>query len=228
LSAANGNDDEAKLAGEAGLRAEPAAGAASRMPTRKQRSSGVERSDRNEDFERLAMPLFDSLYNFARWLTHNDGEAEDLVQETYLKALNGFDSFTLGTDFRAWIFRILRNAFLNSRSGLRAKLTQALEPEDQEVVAIWETPESLALAAATRERLQAALEQLPVAYREVILLCDVEEMKYQEIADVLGVPIGTVMSRLARGRRRLRTILEEDDNGRQKRVSGTTSATGNV
>src|SRR5437868_12804188 len=129
------------------------------------------------------MPLFGSLYNFARWLAQNDAEAEDLVQEAYLKALNGFDSFTPGTDFRAWIFRILRNSFLNSRTGLRARLTQPLEPEDEQVIAIRETPESFALAAATREQLQRALEELPPAYREVILLCDVEEMKYQEIAE---------------------------------------------
>ena len=180
----------------------------------------------NPDFEQLAMPLFDSLYNFARWLTHDDSEAEDLVQETFLKALNNFDSFTLGTDFKAWIFRILRNAFLNSRTALRARMTDALEPHEdvEQVIAIWETPESLALAAATRERLQAALEQLPVAYREVVLLCDVEEMKYKEIADVLGLPIGTVMSRLARARRRLRTILEQDAGERMPKPSGMYSA----
>src|SRR5437588_3224622 len=133
------------------------------------------------DFERLAMPLFDSLYRFARWLAHDDTEAEDLVQETYVKALNGFRSFTPGTDFRAWMFRILRNAFLNSRTGLRAKLTVPLEPEDEEAAAITsETPESLALAAATREQIRLALQELPQQFREVIVLCDVEEMKYQE------------------------------------------------
>ena len=177
-------------------------------------------SSKHEDFERLAMPLFDSLYNFARWLSHNDSEAEDLVQEAYLKALNGFESFTPGTDFRAWIFRILRNAFLNSRTGLRAKLTQSLEPEDEQVVAIYETPESIAMASATREQLQNALEQLPEQYREVILLCDVEEMRYQEIAEVRSIPIGTVMSRLARGRKKLRGILEE----RQRRAGNSAAA----
>ena len=164
------------------------------------------------DFERLAMPLFDSLYRFARWLAHDDTEAEDLVQETYVKALNGFRSFTPGTDFRAWMFRILRNAFLNSRTGLRAKLTVPLEPEDEEAAFTSETPESLALSAATRERIQAALNELPPQYREVILLCDVEEMKYQEIAEVLAVPIGTVMSRLARGRNRMRQMLASERN----------------
>jgi RNA polymerase sigma-70 factor (ECF subfamily) len=163
-----------------------------------------------DEFERLAMPLFDSLYNFARWLTRDESEAEDLVQECFAKALRGFSSFTPGTDFRAWMFRILRNTFLTSRTGLRAKLTQSLEEDEAEgesVAVTWETPESFALASATRDALQAALERLPAEYREVILLCDVEEMKYKDIAEVLSVPIGTVMSRIARGRKLLRQAL---------------------
>jgi RNA polymerase sigma-70 factor (ECF subfamily) len=165
----------------------------------------------HEQFERLAMPLLDALFNFARWLTRDQTEAEDLVQETFAKALRGFDSFNPGTDFRAWMFRILRNTFLTSRTGLQAKLTVPLDAEDEAPVAItWETPETLALASASREVLQAALEELPISYREVILLCDVEEMKYKEIAEVLSVPIGTVMSRLARGRKMLRQMLAGD------------------
>src|ERR1700754_2363363 len=87
-----------------------------------------------ETFEELAMPLFDSLYNFAGWLTGNSGEAEDLVQETYLKALKGFPSFQLGTNFRAWIFRILRNTFLPSRTGLQATRTVPLETDDEQLL----------------------------------------------------------------------------------------------
>jgi RNA polymerase sigma-70 factor, ECF subfamily len=162
----------------------------------------------HEEFEQLAMPLFDGLYNFARWLARDESEAEDLVQESFVKALRGFGSFAPGTDFRAWMFRILRNTFLTSRTGLQAKLTVPLEPEDEESMGVTrETPETLALSSATRESLQGALADLPVVYREVILLCDVEEMKYQEIAEVLSVPIGTVMSRVARGRRLLRQAL---------------------
>lgn len=154
------------------------------------------------------MPLFDSLYNFARWLAQDAAEAEDLVQETFRKALQGFSSFVPGTDFRAWMFRILRNTFLTSRTGLRAKLTVELDLEDDETLPVtWETPESFALASATREALQTALSKLPAVYREVVLLCDVEEMKYQEISQVLSVPLGTVMSRIARGRRLLRQML---------------------
>ncbi len=162
----------------------------------------------HEEFERLAMPLFDALYNFARWLSHDPSEAEDLVQECFVKALRGFDSFAPGTDFRAWMFRILRNTFLTSRTGLQAKLTVPFDEEDEASMGVTrETPETLALVTSNREALESALEDLPVAYREVILLCDVEEMKYKEIAEVLSVPIGTVMSRLARGRRMLRQAL---------------------
>lgn len=177
---------------------------------------------KQQEFEQLALPLLDPLYNFARWLANDATEAEDLVQETFAKALRGFDSFTPGTDFRAWAFRILRNTFLTSRTGLQAKLTVPLDPEDELPASVtWETPESLAIASATRQALQSALEQLPVAYREVILLCDVEEMKYAEIAEVLSVPIGTVMSRLARGRKAMREILSADRTSVGRRFGGS-------
>ena len=168
--------------------------------------------DPSADFEELAMPLFDSLYNFAHWLTQSREEAEDLVQETYAKALRGFGSFQPGTNFRAWIFRILRNTFLTSRTGLAATRTVSLETEDdqeQTVAVSRETPESILLEQAGQQQVQAALEQVPVVFREVLLLCDVEEMSYQEIAETLGVPIGTVMSRLYRARKALRAALQE-------------------
>jgi RNA polymerase sigma-70 factor (ECF subfamily) len=172
-------------------------------------------SGTREDCERLALPLFDSLCNFARWLAHDETEAEDLVQEAFTKALRGFSSFTHGTDFRAWIFRILRNTFLTSRTGLRSGRAESLEDDEEggSVAVTWETPESLALASATRDGLQSALKRLPVRYREVILLCDVEEMKYKEISEVLAIPIGTVMSRIARGRKLLRQWLAGERTG---------------
>jgi RNA polymerase sigma-70 factor (ECF subfamily) len=167
-----------------------------------------------ELFEELAMPLFDSLYNFAHWLTQNREEAEDIVQETYLKALKGFGSFQLGTNFRAWIYRILRNSFLTSRSGLRVSRTVPLETEEAPiVVAALETPESILLERATQDRVQTAIKDLPVNFREVLLLCDVEEMSYQEAAETISVPIGTVMSRLSRARKALRQALEEQVEG---------------
>ena len=162
------------------------------------------------------MPLFDSLYNFAGWLTGNSEEAEDLVQETYLKALKGFSSFQQGTNFRAWIFRILRNAFLTSRTGLQAMRTVPLESDDEEtavVPATMDTPESILLGRASQEAIQAALDKLPVIFREVLLLCDVEEMSYQEISETVSIPIGTVMSRLHRARRAMREELQGASNG---------------
>ena len=168
-------------------------------------------------FEELAVPLFDSLFNFAQWLTHNREEAEDLVQETYAKALKGFSSFQLGTNFRAWIFRILRNTFLTSRSGLQMKMTVPLEPEEEEgasaVAVTGETPESILLGRADQQALQSAIEQLSLPHREIILLSDVEEMKYEEIAQTLDIPIGTVMSRIARARRTLRQLLQAQPAG---------------
>jgi len=159
-------------------------------------------------FEDLAMPLFDQLYNFARWLTQDTADAEDLVQETYVKALRGFTSFQTGTNFRAWMYRILRNSFLSSRTGL--KTTVAFDEEDSETAlpAGGPSPESAVIAQSDRALVQQALTELPLRFREILLLCEVEEMSYQEIAETLSVPIGTVMSRLSRARKALRDLLE--------------------
>ena len=157
------------------------------------------------------MPHFERLYNFACWLTQDRQEAEDLVQETYAKALKGFSSFQPGTNFRAWIYKILRNTFLTSRTGLKAAATVPLdlEGEEENVPTVKETPESILLQRSDWQIVQQALEELPVAYREVLLLCDVEEMSYKEIAATLAVPMGTVMSRLSRARRALREAVQE-------------------
>jgi len=159
-------------------------------------------------FEELAMPLFDQLYNFAHWLTQDRSEAEDLVQETYVKALRGFTSFQPGTNFRAWIYRILRNTFLTSRTGLRTNVTLEFD-DDSEPSAGPETPESVLIERSQHQLLQETLEQLPVNFREILLLCEVEEMSYQEIAETMAVPIGTVMSRLSRARKALREALRK-------------------
>jgi len=173
----------------------------------------------SEQFEQLAMPLFESLYNFARWLTWSREEAEDLVQETFLKALRGFSSFEQGTNFRAWIFRILRNTFLTARTGLQAMRIVPLGVEDEgateEITAVTETPETILLGRASHQAMHTALEQLPVIFREVLLLCDLEEMSYQEISQTVAVPVGTVMSRLHRARRALREALQAAPKGKQ-------------
>jgi RNA polymerase sigma-70 factor, ECF subfamily len=172
-------------------------------------------------FEELAMPLFDQLYNFARWLTQNSEEAEDLVQETYVKALKGFSSFQLGTNFRAWMYRILRNTFLTSRTGLRATMTVPLDPEqdEPELAVENDTPETILMKRSDSQLVASAIDGLPVHYREALLLCEVEEMSYQEIAETLSIPVGTVMSRLSRARRALRDHLgrklQDDQAGRE-------------
>ena len=163
-------------------------------------------------FEELAMPLFEQLYNFAHWLAKNREEAEDLVQETYAKALRGYSSFQPGTNFRAWMYRILRNTFLTSRTGLKAKMTVPLEGEEDgaaPVVADTQTPEAILIDRSNQALLQSALEELPLHSREVLLLCEVEEMSYQEIAEALEIPLGTVMSRLSRARAALRTLVKQ-------------------
>src|SRR5712691_6149876 len=164
-------------------------------------------------FEELAMPLFDSLYNFASWLVHGSNDAEDLVQETYLKGLRSFASFTPGTNFRAWIFQILKNTFLSSRSKLERRMTVAMESEDDSPVlpATSLTPESLLIERSANDAVRYAIEQLPVIFREVILLCDVEDASYREIAEMLSIPIGTVMSRLARARKAIRETVRSEE-----------------
>ena len=179
--------------------------------------SGPRPSAPQTAFEPLALSLLPSLYNLALWLCRNPTDAEDLVQETFLKALRGFQSFEPGSNFKAWIFRILRNTWLTSRTGLAAQRTAYLEDElgdadngsapHPEAIIDRQTPELNLLRLADRAALQSAMETLAPPLLEVILLCDVEELKYREIAAVLEIPIGTVMSRIARARATLRTAL---------------------
>jgi RNA polymerase sigma-70 factor, ECF subfamily len=164
---------------------------------------------RTRSFEELALPELASLYNHAHWLVRDDVEAEDLVQETLTKALRAFESFRPGTNFRAWIFRIQKNTFLSSRTALAYTHTEFLEDQTEldEVLGAGLNPELEMIQLNNAEVLHTALRELPIPLREVILLCDMEEFKYREIAEILGIPIGTVMSRLSRGRQTLRTLL---------------------
>jgi len=166
--------------------------------------------NRSAAFEQLALPLFASLYNHAHWLTRNQAEAEDLVQETFTKALRAFDSFQHDTNFKAWIFRILRNTFLTTRTGIAASRTVFLEdhPDTLDTTASGPTPEDTLIRLDNEAALHTALEQLQPQLREALLLCDVEEIKYKDIALILDVPIGTVMSRISRARRTLRQLLQ--------------------
>jgi RNA polymerase sigma-70 factor (ECF subfamily) len=163
---------------------------------------------RSADFEQLALPLFASLYNHAFWLTRNQAEAEDLVQETFSKALRAFDNFQPGTNFKAWIFRILRNTFLTTRTGIATSRTVEDHPYTLDTIAAGPTPEDTLIRLDNQATLHAALERLQPQLREALLLCDVEEIKYKDIAVILDVPIGTVMSRISRARRTLRQLLQ--------------------
>jgi len=159
-------------------------------------------------FEELALPLLNPLYNFARWLAGNGDDADDLVQETYLKSLRAFQSFQRGTNFRAWMFQILRNTFLSARTSSGARMTVPLDADEDgpELAVAYETPETILIDSSNRKLVRSAIEKLPIHSREVIPLCDMEEMSYREIADILSIPIGTVMSRLSRARQ---AICEE-------------------
>lgn len=161
-------------------------------------------------FEDLAVPLLPSLLNHALWLTRNEAEAEDLAQEALSKALRAFDSFAEGTNFKAWIFRILRNTFLTSRTAIASARTSSLADHEEleDTLSTGTTPEEAMIHLDNAAHVQSALRELPPLLRECLLLCDVEELKYREIATVLDVPIGTVMSRISRARAALRAALQ--------------------
>ena len=161
-------------------------------------------------FEELAIPLFKPLHNFARRLALNQRDAEDLVQETYLKAQRNFASFRPGTNLRAWMFRILKNTFLSSLATLDHRMTEAVDSlADIADSPSSTTPESLLITRATSEATRRVIMQLPLILQEVIVLRDVHDASYREIAELLSIPIGTTMSRLSRARKLVRKALEE-------------------
>ena len=147
-------------------------------------SSPSEQGQSSPGFEELAMPLLDSLYNFARWLVRDQSDAEDLVQEAYLKALRNFTSFRSGTNFRAWMFQILKNTFLSSRTKLDRRMTIAMDLEEDSPVftATCDSPESRLIESSDINAVRCAIERLPIIFREVVLLRDVEDASYQEIS----------------------------------------------
>jgi RNA polymerase sigma-70 factor (ECF subfamily) len=178
----------------------------------------AEDNGKREAFEREALPHLNALYNTAVHLTHSQADAQDLVQETMLRAYRFFHQYNKGTNCKAWLFRILRNTFINE---YRRKSRRPLEVDLDRVETFQEVPETLfqrsELKTQEEELLQnlyddevnKALESIPESFREVLLLSDVEGLAYQEIADILDVPIGTVRSRLSRARREMRRSLTE-------------------
>ncbi len=156
-------------------------------------------------FEQAVMPHLNAAYNLARWLTRNGDDAEDLVQEAFLRAFRSFETFE-GEDGRAWLLAVVRNTCFTwlKKKGERT----AVEFDEQLHGAEDENAEAVLLNEAALGSLHGCLEALPLEFREVIILRELEELPYKEISEIARVPIGTVMSRLARGRKRLQQCLE--------------------
>jgi RNA polymerase sigma-70 factor (ECF subfamily) len=162
-------------------------------------------------FEHLLLPHLGAAYNLARWLTHNDHDAEDLVQEAYLRALKSFEGF-LGGDGRAWLLTIVRNTcYTWLRQNAANELDAVFDEEIHSGQSDGATPETLLLDSLQNERLKQALEELPLEFREVLIMRELEGLSYREIADMTDLPLGTVMSRLARARKRLQRRLANDE-----------------
>jgi RNA polymerase sigma-70 factor, ECF subfamily len=170
-----------------------------------------------ERFEREVLPLLPNLYSAALRMTRNPADAEDLVQETVLRAYRGFSGFEEGTNLRAWVYRILTNTFINSyRKKQREPVTVREDDLDEWYLfdklgesGVEPSAEAEVIRSMPDEDVQRALEALPEGFRLAVILADVEGFSYKEIAEILGIPIGTVMSRLHRGRRALEKALWE-------------------
>lgn len=171
------------------------------------------------NFEAEVLPFMDSLYSTAYRMSRNRQDAEDLLQETYLRAYKYYDKFQEGTNFKAWLFKILKNTFINR---YRKRQRQPLKNSFDEIEGSFEskllespltargaTPEEELMVDALDQDVQQALEALPEDYRTAVELADLQGLSYREIADQLGIPLGTVMSRLYRGRRKLEAVLLE-------------------
>ena len=163
-------------------------------------------------FEEAAMPHLGAAYNLARWMTRSDKDAEDVVQEAYLRALRHFNGFR-GGDGRPWLLAIVRNTCYTWLQRNRApELQMSFDEEIYEARETGSSPETLLLREADVELVRAALEKLSPEFREIIVLRELEELSYKQISDVADIPLGTVMSRLARARKRLEEILTGQGN----------------
>jgi len=161
-------------------------------------------------FEKMLLPHLGAAYNLARWLTHNAHDAEDVVQESYLKALRSFHTFRVEADGRAWLLKVVRNTFYTWLQRNRDhRLSTNLADESQYADGASLDPEAVLIKAASLESVHKALKDLPLEYREVLVLREFEGFSYKQIAEISDLPIGTVMSRISRARRDLRARLSD-------------------
>jgi RNA polymerase sigma-70 factor (ECF subfamily) len=175
-------------------------------------------------FEQIALPHLDSAYNLARWLTCDDQKAEDLVQTAFLRAFKIIDGFH-GADARAWLLTIVRNTFYSvlrdhHHEASDADFDEAVDgtPDQESAISVngvGRNPESILASKDVRNQINCALDALPTGFREVLVLKEIDELSYRDIAGIVGIPIGTVMSRLARARKQVRENLQDKADGQQ-------------
>lgn len=177
-----------------------------------------------ERFEAIALPHLGAAYSLARWLVHNEHDAEDLVQDAYLRALKFFSGY-YGGDSRAWLLTIVRNTCYTWLQRNRAQpLTEPIDDQLEDELGLdFADPEALLLQRVDSQMVRDALRELPVEFREVVVLRELEALSYKEIAVIVDIPIGTVMSRLKRGRTRLSALLAKR-MGKEANVELSTNA----
>jgi RNA polymerase sigma-70 factor, ECF subfamily len=161
-------------------------------------------------FETLTLPLMKDAYNLARWLMRNEEDAQDVVQDSYLKAFRFFEGFRTGGNARAWFLRIVRNTCYDSLNARNVKEKEFVpQAETHDIADAAPGPRASVDAKATIEAVREAIAALPADFREIVILRELEDLSYKEISDVAGIPLGTVMSRLSRARDQLQLLLRE-------------------
>ena len=172
-----------------------------------QRGNWLQEENKTAQFEAITLPLFGAAYNLARWLVGDDRDAEDVVQEAYLRAFRFFGGYR-GGDSRSWLLTIVRNTCYTWLQQNRSReLTEPIEDRLDEVGITTENPETIFLHTVDAKLVRQALEELPIEFREILIMREMEDLSYKQISTIADLPIGTVMSRLARGRKRLRELL---------------------